>query len=49
LRRGQGSVREQPDRLWKEKRLEAIAKGLAKDGPASIARWEALRREFLSE
>jgi uncharacterized protein len=39
----------QPDRLWKEKRLEAIAKGLAKHGPASLARWEALRREFLSE
>jgi uncharacterized protein len=39
----------QPEKLWKEKKLASIAKGLAKHGPASVARWEALRKEFLGE
>jgi uncharacterized protein len=38
-----------PRRLWEEKGLDAIAKGIARYGPAALARWEALRAEILGE
>jgi len=38
-----------PHKLWKEKRLESIAKSMAKHGQASVERWDALRREILGE
>ena len=36
-----------PHRLWEEKGLEGIARGIAKYGPGAVARWEALRTEIL--
>jgi uncharacterized protein len=38
-----------PRRLWVEKDLDRIARGIEKYGPAALARWEALRREILGE
>ncbi len=38
-----------PHKLWKEKSLERIEKGMAKHGDAPLARWKALRREILGE
>lgn len=36
-----------PQKLWKEKRCDAIARSVARHGEGSLARWEILRHEVL--
>jgi uncharacterized protein len=36
-----------PAKLWKEKSVERIRKGMERFGPEAVARWEALEREII--